>query len=104
MLSSLSSPEDFPSSSGSMVVGKVFLTPFVYDGPDKSVWRYVSGRESQFNGADLIVESNHRLIVVTIQYRLGLFGFLAGEAVKYGGALNVGLREFLAMGKRQYHD
>ncbi|KAH0839491.1 Alpha/Beta hydrolase protein [Lanmaoa asiatica] len=52
---------------------------------------YVSGSESQFNGADLIVESNHGLIVVTIQYRLGLFGFLAGEAVKSGGAPNAGL-------------
>ena len=47
------------------------------------------------------MESNHGLIVVIIQYRLGLFGFLAGEAVKCGGAPNAGLREFLGMTKRQ---
>ncbi|KAG1888838.1 Alpha/Beta hydrolase protein [Suillus subluteus] len=46
---------------------------------------------SDFNGADLIVDSNHGVISVLIQYRLGLFGFLPGEAVKEGGALNAGL-------------
>jgi len=36
---------------------------------------------------------------VVIQYRLGLFGFLAGAKVKSGGALNAGLREFLSWAK-----
>ncbi|KAG0695774.1 Alpha/Beta hydrolase protein [Suillus ampliporus] len=44
-----------------------------------------------FNGANLIMESNHGVITVIPQYRIGLFGFLAGKAVKEGGALNVGL-------------
>ncbi|KAJ8594571.1 alpha/beta-hydrolase [Rhizopogon salebrosus TDB-379] len=52
---------------------------------------YISGAANRFNGADLIMKSNHGVIVVSIQYRLGLFGFLAGEAVKEGGALNAGL-------------
>ncbi|KAJ8592162.1 alpha/beta-hydrolase [Rhizopogon salebrosus TDB-379] len=52
---------------------------------------YVEGAASSFNGADLIIESNHGVITVIVQYRLGLFGFLAGEAVKEGGALNAGL-------------
>ncbi|KAJ8589766.1 alpha beta-hydrolase [Rhizopogon salebrosus TDB-379] len=52
---------------------------------------YVEFAASPFNGADLIIESNHGVITVLIQYRLGLFGFLAGEAVKEGGALNAGL-------------
>ena len=81
--------------------GKVFNALYLQRGPEKCVWRYISGAESPFNGADLIVESNNGLIVVTIQYRLGLFGFLAGEAVKSGGAPNAGLREFLGMPKRQ---
>ncbi|KAG1816301.1 Alpha/Beta hydrolase protein [Suillus subalutaceus] len=52
---------------------------------------YITGAASVFNGADLIVDSNHGVITVLIQYRLGLFGFLPGKAVKEGGALNAGL-------------
>ncbi|KAG0695772.1 Alpha/Beta hydrolase protein [Suillus ampliporus] len=52
---------------------------------------YILGAASSYNGADLIMESNHGVITVLVQYRLGLFGFLPGEAVKEGGALNVGL-------------
>ncbi|KAH7921897.1 alpha beta-hydrolase [Leucogyrophana mollusca] len=52
---------------------------------------YVSGPSSIFDGADLIKNSNNGVVVVVIQYRLGLFGFLAGKAVKAGGALNAGL-------------
>ncbi|KAK7683629.1 hypothetical protein QCA50_013467 [Cerrena zonata] len=43
------------------------------------------------NGDDLIMESGNGVIVVVVQYRLGLFGFLAGQKVKSGGALNAGL-------------
>ncbi|KAJ7188745.1 Alpha/Beta hydrolase protein [Mycena filopes] len=52
---------------------------------------YVLGSASQYNGAELVQESNNELVVVVIQYRLGLFGFLAGEQVKEDGALNAGL-------------
>ncbi|KAG6872737.1 hypothetical protein C0995_007059 [Termitomyces sp. Mi166 len=58
---------------------------------------YMSGSASGFNGADfydgndLISEANGGVVVVVIQYRLGLFGFLAGKEVKKNGALNVGL-------------
>jgi carboxylesterase type B len=52
---------------------------------------YIEGAASEFNGANLITESNHSVISVLVQYRLGLFGFLPGEAVKEGGALNAGL-------------
>ncbi|KAG0695323.1 Alpha/Beta hydrolase protein [Suillus ampliporus] len=52
---------------------------------------YIQGAASLYSGADLIMESNHDVITVIVQYRLGLFGFLPGEAVKEGGALNVGL-------------
>ena len=38
-------------------------------------------------------------MAVGIQYRLGLFGFLAGEKVHKAGALNVGLCTYL--GSRQ---
>ncbi|KAG1740350.1 Alpha/Beta hydrolase protein [Suillus lakei] len=49
---------------------------------------YILGAESLYNGAELVVESNYGVITVVLQYRLG---FLAGEAVKEGGALNAGL-------------
>ncbi|KAJ6585078.1 alpha beta-hydrolase [Mycena capillaripes] len=52
---------------------------------------YVAGSASQYNGAELVQESNNKIIVVVIQYRLGLFGFLASQQIKDGGALNAGL-------------
>ncbi|KAJ7188730.1 Alpha/Beta hydrolase protein [Mycena filopes] len=52
---------------------------------------YVLGSASQYNGEELVQESKNELVVVVIQYRLGLFGFLAGEEVKEDGALNAGL-------------
>ncbi|KAF8071639.1 Alpha/Beta hydrolase protein [Lyophyllum atratum] len=58
---------------------------------------YMSGSASGFNGADiydgkdLIRESNNGVVVVVIQYRLGVFGFLPGKEVKKNGALNAGL-------------
>ncbi|KAJ7442654.1 Alpha/Beta hydrolase protein [Mycena latifolia] len=68
--------------------------------------RYVFGSASDFNGAELVQESNREVVVVVLQYRLGLFskdscyarqqqsltgpspGFFAGQQVKDGGALN----------------
>jgi len=52
---------------------------------------YISGAAKDYDGSDLVKASNNGVITVVIQYRLGLFGFLAGEAVKQGGSLNAGL-------------
>ncbi|KAJ7885112.1 Alpha/Beta hydrolase protein [Mycena olivaceomarginata] len=52
---------------------------------------YLAGHASATDGADLINQSNRGLVVVIIQYRLGLFGFLSSEKVKQDGDLNVGL-------------
>ncbi|KAG1731963.1 Alpha/Beta hydrolase protein [Suillus paluster] len=52
---------------------------------------YISGAASLYNGAELIMESDHGVITVVLQYRLGLFGFLAGQAVKEDGTPNAGL-------------
>jgi len=56
---------------------------------------YIEGSASIFDGNDLIRESGEGIVVVIIQYRLGVFGFLAGQRVKEGGALNAGLRTCL---------
>lgn len=52
---------------------------------------YLSGSASVWDGKDLVHESGNAVINVIIQYRLGLFGFLAGNAVKQDGAPNAGL-------------
>ncbi|KAJ7723837.1 Alpha/Beta hydrolase protein [Mycena maculata] len=52
---------------------------------------YISGAASSFDGEDIIRQSNRGVVVVLIQYRLGVFGFLPGAAVKKNGALNAGL-------------
>ncbi|KAG1731872.1 Alpha/Beta hydrolase protein [Suillus paluster] len=82
------------------------LHPIVYTLPEAKWWPHhregsqlsygfteegISGAASLYNGADLTMESNYGVITVLVQYRLGLFGFLPGKAVKEGGALNAGL-------------
>ncbi|KAG6830003.1 hypothetical protein H0H92_002694 [Tricholoma furcatifolium] len=52
---------------------------------------YTEGDVSWADGDNLIMESNGGIVVVTIQYRLGLFGFLSGNEIKENGALNAGL-------------
>ena len=41
-----------------------------------------------------------KVVAVVIQYRLGVFGFLSGEKVKEGGALNAGLCKYLGSIKK----
>ena len=56
--------------------------------------RYVAGAAAGSDGGDLIREAGRGIIAVTIEYRLGVFGFLAGSVVKERGALNAGLRKY----------
>ncbi|KAF5392284.1 hypothetical protein D9757_001480 [Collybiopsis confluens] len=52
---------------------------------------YIEGGAFLAPGADLLRESDNEIVVVVVQYRLGLFGFLAGSEVKANGDLNAGL-------------
>ncbi|KAF7314363.1 Carboxylic ester hydrolase [Mycena kentingensis (nom. inval.)] len=52
---------------------------------------YAIGSAQDYNGLDLAAELDGAAVVVVLQYRLGLFGFLAGNEVKNDGALNAGL-------------
>ncbi|TAQ83778.1 Carboxylesterase [Chlorociboria aeruginascens] len=45
------------------------------------------------NGSSLIVAGGHDIIVVTFNYRVGPWGFLASEEVQENGDLNVGLKD-----------
>jgi carboxylesterase type B len=52
---------------------------------------YDFGNAQFFPGDATVNQSNGALIYVSIQYRLGIFGFLAGGAVVHDGNQNSGL-------------
>ncbi|KAA1475621.1 alpha/beta-hydrolase [Dentipellis sp. KUC8613] len=52
---------------------------------------YDAGNVSLYPVQDFVKATNFSLVSVSIQYRLGVFGFLGGSEVKNGGALNAGL-------------
>ncbi|KIM79128.1 hypothetical protein PILCRDRAFT_74653 [Piloderma croceum F 1598] len=66
---------------------------------------HLGGNISVFPQEDLVVDSQNHVIVVSIQYRLGAFGFLAGPSVKKSGALNAGLldQHFALQWVQQYY-
>jgi len=52
---------------------------------------YTFGNAGPYPGDALVNVSNGNLIFVSIQYRLGLFGFLGGNEIAKDGSLNAGL-------------
>jgi acetylcholinesterase len=52
---------------------------------------YTSNSNANWNGAQVVERSGYNILVVNFNYRVGLWGFLAGEKVKADGDLNVGL-------------
>ncbi|KAK8223912.1 Alpha/Beta hydrolase protein [Phyllosticta capitalensis] len=65
------------------------------------VYFYIQGggfntnSNGNFNGRGLIAASGYNIIVVTFNYRVGPYGFLAGSEVAAGGSLNNGLKDQL---------
>ena len=53
----------------------------------------MGGAASEYTGESILRKSGGGVILIVIQYRLGLFGFLPGQKVKDGGQLNAGLRK-----------
>lgn len=45
---------------------------------------------ANYNGSSLIQASDNNIVVVTFNYRVGVYGFLASEEVQADGDLNVG--------------
>ncbi|KAJ7889187.1 alpha beta-hydrolase [Mycena leptocephala] len=76
---------NFPSDIEGVPQGPLPVIVWIHGGG------YVEGSASQYNGTDILKQSNRGLVIVTIQYRLGLFGFLPGSEVKKNGTLNAGL-------------
>ena len=52
---------------------------------------YIRNASPNINGTGLITASNNSIIYVNFNYRVGLFGFLAGKEIQDGGDLNAGL-------------
>ncbi|KAJ7163554.1 Alpha/Beta hydrolase protein [Mycena crocata] len=75
----------YPSDASGVPTGSLPVLLYIHGGG------YLVGASSQFRGTDLLKQSNRGVVVVIIQYRLGLFGFLSSEAVKKNGTLNAGL-------------
>jgi len=48
-----------------------------------------------FDGDDLVRQAGGQAVVVIIQYRLGVFGFLSGQKIHDQGVLNAGLRNWM---------
>ncbi|VDC00399.1 unnamed protein product [Peniophora sp. CBMAI 1063] len=65
---------------------------------------YIGGNNRMYPTENLARNAHGELVVVSVQYRLGPFGFLAGHDVKEGGALNAGLldQEFALQWVQQY--
>ncbi|KAF2493352.1 alpha/beta-hydrolase [Lophium mytilinum] len=67
---------------------------------------YTLGSAALFPGDAMVNQSSGTVIYVIIQYRLGVFGFLAGESIAKDGNLNAGLldqRAALEWLKRHIH-
>ncbi|KAJ7775486.1 Alpha/Beta hydrolase protein [Mycena metata] len=75
----------YPSDGDGVPVGQLPTIVWIHGGG------YTSGAASMYPGTDLISQSQRGVVVVAIQYRLGLFGFLPGSEVKNNGTLNAGL-------------
>ncbi|KAJ7314680.1 Alpha/Beta hydrolase protein [Mycena albidolilacea] len=75
----------YPSDGGGRPNGPLPVIVWIHGGG------YLAGSASMYRGTDLMAQSNQGVVVVTIQYRLGVFGFLPGVEVKKNGALNAGL-------------
>ncbi|KAJ8061340.1 hypothetical protein OCU04_010403 [Sclerotinia nivalis] len=52
---------------------------------------YISNSNTNFNGSTVVNTSNHGIVFVNFNYRVGPFGFLTSEKVRGDGDLNAGL-------------
>ncbi|PPJ59715.1 hypothetical protein CBER1_10808 [Cercospora berteroae] len=52
---------------------------------------FIAGNASTEPGQNLVAHSNGAIVYVSVQYRLGAYGFLAGSGVREDGVMNAGL-------------
>lgn len=65
---------------------------------------YTKNSNANWNGTEFIQRSGHSIVFVNFNYRVGLWGFLAGERVRADGDLNAGLldQRFMMQWVRQH--
>lgn len=75
----------------------VFTPSNATRGSKLPVWVYISGggyaqnTDNNYNGTNVVQQSQSNIVLVNFNYRVGALGFLAGEQIKQDGDLNVGL-------------
>jgi carboxylesterase type B len=52
-----------------------------------------SNSNPNLNGTDLVLASGRNIITVAVNYRVGPYGFLAGQEVLDNGSVNNGLKD-----------
>jgi para-nitrobenzyl esterase len=62
------------------------------------VWIYggafISGASNMFDGSNIIAAAKEKVVVVTLNYRLGVFGFFSNKQILgEGGGANFGLQD-----------
>ncbi|KFX85802.1 hypothetical protein V490_09398 [Pseudogymnoascus sp. VKM F-3557] len=74
------------------------------------VWVYIQGggygsdSNGKYNGSTVVETSGQNIVVITFNYRVSAFGFLASEKIRANGDLNAGLldQEFLLRWVKKY--
>ncbi|CAH0046609.1 unnamed protein product [Clonostachys solani] len=67
------------------------------------VWVFIQGGgfnlnySPNYNGSEVVEKSNNNVVLVNFNWRVGVYGFLAGQPVKKFGDLNAGLLDQLAL-------
>lgn len=99
MASSLNSPIPQGQSEDCLFVDVYAPTNAVQSGKKLPVYFFIQGggfaelSNANYNGTGLVEASGHNIVVVTFNYRVGPYGFLAGKEVEDGASLNNGLKD-----------
>lgn len=88
---------NFPVNSEDCLFINVFAPSNATTTSRLPVWFFLSGggysglSNANYLGNEVIQQSNHSIILVNVNYRVGAYGFLASERVRRDGDLNAGL-------------
>lgn len=87
----------FPVNSEDCLFINVFAPSNATTTSKLPVWFFLSGggysglSNANYYGNEVIAASNHSIILVNVNYRVGAYGFLTSEKVRQDGDLNAGL-------------
>lgn len=99
MASSLNTPIQWGQSEDCLFVDVYAPTNAIRSGKRLPVYFFIQGggfaelSNANYNGTGLVEASGHNIVVVTFNYRVGPYGFLAGKEVEQGASLNNGLKD-----------